>query len=960
MLPSGKFPRFAITAAVLVAALLLVNLAVLQTPEKSRFRANCLDFSMVLLATISSIYVVRRSSGNVRQLWVLLAFALGLETAAQLISTYYQTFVPQSSQFLWPSDVLFFLWPAPIVMMFLPYWEEEPKKIDWLRLLDFAQIAIVAATTYLYFFYVPALWKFQGVQLVREMLGVYIARDILLFVAFLFLTRSTPSRHSRSFFTSMTIMLLIAAIADTVQLFTLKSLASGSDLADVFWVFPYLFIVFFASTRDYKEPELLATRISPLGDIVVTHILPVAIPLLVILMGRSIAEEQLFIAWLAVTASFVCSAVRLILTNRRQRRIADDLLNAEKALRSSEQMISTAVRSSPDSFSINYFADGPYIEANDGFTRLTGYSRDEILGKSPSQMHLWVNPAERARVLAPLTQTGQVRDIEMQFRTKSGQIRVGLMSASLIEVDGRLCSLVLVRDITARKEAEEIVRTSEERFRSLVENLHVGIMTYDADARILFANRAVLEILDIPFDSIAGQTASELGLEPLRPDGSPIPDSLRPVPLAISTRAPIRGQLIGWRVPDHSDIVWTILDVVPEFSPTGQIVRVVASYSDVTEQRMALEALRESEERFRTLVRDLHVAVVLQDTEGRIQFANAAAYRMFHVPEGTASGKFPTDFGVLPLTEDGKDIPPEEWPLRKVLRTGLPVENGVLGLRRPASADILWAFGNVVPQLDSHGKVIRVISTFADITDMKNAERAIHSLSSRLLTLQDEERRRIGRELHDSLAQTALAINLSLAQARQSLVSTEGAAARALEKARSLTQQMTSEIRTLSYLLHPPLLDDLGLVSALKEYAQGFSDRSGIDTQVQVLSQFNRLPQAAETALFRIVQESLANIQRHSGSPNARILLRQDDSIVSLEIVDSGRGMNVAPKGSPESQKPRLGVGIPGMRERLNLLGGRLELLSGPGGTTVRATLPLAKLVSSETDHASLANPHRG
>jgi len=223
---------------------------------------------------------------------------------------------------------------------------------------------------------------------------------------------------------------------------------------------------------------------------------------------------------------------------------------------------------------------------------------------------------------------------------------------------------------------------------------------------------------------------------------------------------------------------------------------------------------------------------------------------------------------------------------------------------------------------------------------------------------------------------------------RQSLASDEHAASRSLEKARALTQQISREIRTLSYLLHPPLLDDLGLVSTLKEYAHGFTERSGIETSLAADTQFGRLPQALEIALFRIVQESLANIQRHSGSSTADIRLTQKDSQLTLEISDAGHGFHQRPVNfnpkirhalrdgearqatavevptsrsiSSNGEGPRLGVGIPGMRERMAQLGGYLEIISGSAGTTVRATIAVPRAAPTELVDDRSAHPDRG
>jgi signal transduction histidine kinase len=162
---------------------------------------------------------------------------------------------------------------------------------------------------------------------------------------------------------------------------------------------------------------------------------------------------------------------------------------------------------------------------------------------------------------------------------------------------------------------------------------------------------------------------------------------------------------------------------------------------------------------------------------------------------------------------------------------------------------------------------------------------------------------------------------------------------------------MSREIRTLSYMLHPPVLDEMGLVSAIQEFSTGFSERSGIVLEVDLQAGFGRLAQEAETALFRIVQESLSNIQRHSGSQAARIRLRGGADCIELQVSDRGRGMDHITVERGTSAGTRLGVGILGMRERMAQLGGRLEVESNSSGTTVRATIPLTIEVSSVASH---------
>jgi signal transduction histidine kinase len=226
---------------------------------------------------------------------------------------------------------------------------------------------------------------------------------------------------------------------------------------------------------------------------------------------------------------------------------------------------------------------------------------------------------------------------------------------------------------------------------------------------------------------------------------------------------------------------------------------------------------------------------------------------------------------------------------------------------------------------------------------LNDANRSLGDLSARLLHLQDEERRRIARELHDSVGQTlaALAMNLSSVGADiERFMKT----ARVIADSTALVNDMSTDIRTISYLLHPPLLDEAGLSSALSWYIKGFSERSKIEVSLDMPDDFGRLPGELETAVFRVVQECLTNIHRHSESQVAKIRLTQGDNHVRVEVRDKGKGippdkyaiMISAPSGTP-------GVGIRGMRERLRQLGGSLEIqCDGKGkGTTVIARLPI-------------------
>lgn len=238
-------------------------------------------------------------------------------------------------------------------------------------------------------------------------------------------------------------------------------------------------------------------------------------------------------------------------------------------------------------------------------------------------------------------------------------------------------------------------------------------------------------------------------------------------------------------------------------------------------------------------------------------------------------------------------------------------------------------------------------------TDLEVVNRNLRELSARLMQLQDDERRRIARELHDSVGQTLAALAMNLGLARNDLERLTKIT-ETLNDSENLVRLMSTEVRTISHLLHPPLLDEAGLSSALRWYVTGFSQRSGIKVDLDLPDDFRRLPAEMETAIFRVVQESLTNIHRHSDSPAAKIILRQHKGEVLVEVEDHGKGIPpdklelMASAGTP-------GVGIRGMRERLRQLGGTLKIESGPSGTIVTVQIPIPEGSASEI--VSIAGP---
>ena len=212
---------------------------------------------------------------------------------------------------------------------------------------------------------------------------------------------------------------------------------------------------------------------------------------------------------------------------------------------------------------------------------------------------------------------------------------------------------------------------------------------------------------------------------------------------------------------------------------------------------------------------------------------------------------------------------------------------------------------------------------------------ALSHLSARLLSLQDVERRRIARELHDSLGQYLVGLKLNIDMVRQSPIRQD-----LWTQVDQLMQRCIAEVRTLSYLLHPPTMDAAGFVSATRWFVEGYGQRSGVKVTLDTPEDLGRLPDAIELALFRVLQEALTNVHRHSGASEAHVLVRQNSNQVVLEVRDNGRGLPQDILRKFDDTGAGTGVGLGGIRERARELGGKLTLQSDSSGTLLSIAIP--------------------
>jgi PAS domain S-box-containing protein len=384
-----------------------------------------------------------------------------------------------------------------------------------------------------------------------------------------------------------------------------------------------------------------------------------------------------------------------------------------------------------------------------------------------------------------------------------------------------------------------------------------------------------------------------------------------------------------------------------------KVCRWIGINTNIAGQLQAEALVREKDARLRAAFHHTYSFMALLSADGTILEANKAALQALPPSGRDVAGK--------KFWEPGwwSALPDEVATLKAAIAKAASGEPVRAECRYMVDGrTIRYAERSLNPVKDANGGISMVVASGVDVTERKEFREKLKervkertreleekheqllNLSGRLLHSQDEERRRIARDLHDSVGQSLAAINMNIASVLAQEERLTPAAAAAVRQNYGLVQQITKEIRTISHLLHPPLLAELGILSSLREYAEGFSERSKIQVSLDFPDALDPLPENMDLAIFRIVQECLTNVYRHSGSTTAFIRMTREPASITVEVRDHGNGMP-SEISSPTSAKSP-GVGLSGMRERVREFGGTLEIDSGDAGTTVKATLPLA------------------
>ncbi len=509
-------------------------------------------------------------------------------------------------------------------------------------------------------------------------------------------------------------------------------------------------------------------------------------------------------------------------------------------------------------------------------------------------------------------------------------------------------------------ESERKLRFDAELLAAIVASSDDAIVSKGLDGIITSWNKSAERIFGYTAEEALGRHITLI-----------IPDDRRDEEVHILERLR-RGERVDHfqtvRVRKDGSFLDVSLTISPVRDTAGRVIGASKVARDITDQRRSEQALRESEERFRAIVETTPDCVTLIGHDGTLLHMNSPGLQMVGASspdevvgksiydviapehrdkfrafnERVCGGeKGSLEFDIVGLGGETRQMETHAAPLRNPDGTVHLAVTREVSERRRAEEN----YRELAETLEAEVRVRTVELENRNVEVLRQSE-LLREFSRRLLQAQDEERRRIARELHDSAGQTLTVLGMNVAQLVQRAGRNAPDLATAAEMIQEMVQQLHREIRTASYLLHPPLLDESGLSSALHWYVDGLGDRSDLKISLDISDEVGRLPRDLELMVFRLVQECLTNIHRHSGSQTASIRMVREANTVTVEVKDRGKGMSA--EKLAEVQARGSGVGIRGIRERLRQFEGSLNIESDSSGTQIFATIPIPKSIPEE------------
>jgi PAS domain S-box-containing protein len=592
-------------------------------------------------------------------------------------------------------------------------------------------------------------------------------------------------------------------------------------------------------------------------------------------------------------------------------------MRAEEKLRESEQRYRSIFESAMDGIGAADL-DGYLITFNDAFSELTGYSREELL----NMRYQDITPPEyhdmEAEKIKTLSETGVPQEYEKEYMRKDGSRIPLLLKVSVIRDNtGKpMYFLAVMKDMARIKQTESVLRASEKKYKTLIENLPQKIFLKDINSTYVSCNENYAEDLKIKPDEIVGKT--DYGFYPKE--------------LAEKYRADDKRIIASRRIEDIEEkyikdgqefIIHTVK--TPIRDEEGNIVGILGIFWDITEQKKAEEEIRYLNEYLNTILESIDVYIRVVDPKLNVEYENPTMKRRF----GNGVGK------PCYLIWQCNDVCENCTSERAILTNRIQRKEEIL------PNGLIFSVTSV-PLKTREGRSV-AIEIIYDITRLKRSEYEIRSLTSRIFSVQEEERKRISRELHDETGQALIAIKLNLAMIGNTFTKDVQNTKKTISSTKNILTQIMRDIRKLSYDLRPAVIDDMGMAPAMQSYSREFAERTGVNVVVKSELNSQRFPPEVEISLYRILQEALTNVAKHSKAKNVTIELLMDKSNLIMKIEDDGCGFDT----NKNLRKGKLNdgaLGLIGIRERVTSLGGDLEITSTLGkGTKLIVRLPESK-----------------
>jgi len=544
-----------------------------------------------------------------------------------------------------------------------------------------------------------------------------------------------------------------------------------------------------------------------------------------------------------------------------------------------------------------------------------------------------IHPDDREKVAnlpGMASWSGQYQEHESRFILPDGRTRTfHTRAVPVTDGDARISHVVgLSQDITERKEFEERLQKSEVLLAQAERLANLGSWEFNVLTKKLTWSAQFYRMLGF-----------EPGIEPPRyethtvihPDD--MPDAIRDLNEIETNGKPLENELRF--ITSKGEVRLFHSRAVAIQDEAGRVVCIRGMSQDITDRRREEERVRLSEALLAQAERIANLGSWEYDLKTDRTTLSKSLLRLYGLD---CSAEFTEEWYWSCVHPDdrrrARTLANRGW------RNSKPYVYMVRFHRPNGRTRVHFVRG--VPIVGSRGRPVGSIGVVQDITDQRRVVQDLRRLSQEVMRTRDQERREAARALHESAGQTLAALKMTLSRLKGAVARNEEKAQMLWKAAIDLTESAVREVRTVSYLMHPPLLDEAGLGAALRWYVTGFTDRSGIEVILEVDDHVGRQSQEIETTLFRMVQEALTNVHRYSGSRRAWIRITREKGKIHAEVRDEGRGLRVDSKAL--TKVAPLGVGISGMRERVEQLGGAFELESSPGhGTILRATLPLVR-----------------